>query len=51
MTSGSMAQFFNVLFPFARLAAIKIFCVAPTLIFGNLWSIEFKLFFFLSAIT
>ena len=29
MTSGSMAQFFNVLFPLARLAAIKIFCVAP----------------------
>ena len=36
--SGSTAQFFNIVFPFAKHAAIIEFSVAPTVIFGNLIS-------------
>ena len=35
ITSGSIAQFFNIDVPLAKVDAIKIFCVAPTLIFEN----------------
>ena len=36
LISGSIAQFFKIVFPFARQAAIIEFSVAPTLILGNL---------------
>ena len=40
--SGSIAQFFNVVFPCARVAAIIEFSVAPTLIFENLILVPFS---------
>ena len=40
--SGSIAQFDNIVSPFAKLAAIIRFSVAPTDILGNLILFPFK---------
>ena len=42
LISGSIAQFFRIVFPFAKVAAIIKFSVAPTDIFGNLILFPFK---------
>ena len=44
-TSGSIAQFFKIVFPFALKAASKAFSVAPTEIVGNFITSPFNPFF------
>jgi len=40
--SGSIAQFFKIVFPLAKQAAIIVFSVAPTLILENLTVVPFN---------
>ena len=42
--SGSIAQLFKIVFPFAKFAAIIKFSVAPTEIFGKIYFDPFKPF-------